>query len=57
MSERITVRLTPLEREVLDELVKTGEFKNITDVVRKAIQQHPRISKVLEQRLTELTLS
>lgn len=54
MNERITVRLTPLEREVLDEMVKAGEFKDITEAVREAIQQHPKIKKVLEQRLTEI---
>ena len=36
---RITVRLTPFERQAIELLVKQGSYKDITDFTRKAIQK------------------
>ena len=35
---RITVRLTPFEREAIELLVKQGSYVDMTDFTRKAIQ-------------------
>ena len=36
---RITVRLTPFERQAIEILVKQGSYKDITEFTRKAIQE------------------
>ena len=52
-TERITVRVPADKLEKLDELVKTGEFKSKSDVIRAAIERFietedipPNISKI-----------
>ena len=36
---RITVRLTPFERQAIELLVKQGSYNDMTDFIRKAIQE------------------
>jgi len=52
MSERITIRLMPLEREILDEEVKKGNYVSITAAVRKAIQVYFDVWSKLQTRQT-----
>jgi len=52
-STRITIRISGEAYKKLEELLKTGEFKNMSDVIRTAIQEFlktrfspPNISKI-----------
>ena len=38
-SERIALRLEPEIREKAEKLVKSGRFKNLSEVVREALKQ------------------
>ncbi len=52
-STRITIRISGEAYKKLEELLKTGEFKNMSDVIRTAIQEFlktrfspPNVSKI-----------
>ncbi len=52
-STRITIRISGEAYKKIEELLKTGEFKNMSDVIRTAIQEFlkarfspPNISKI-----------
>ncbi len=38
-NERISTRLTDQERQQIEELVKKGQFKNLSDFLRYAIER------------------
>ncbi|MFX1521532.1 MAG: type II toxin-antitoxin system ParD family antitoxin [Promethearchaeota archaeon] len=38
-NERISTRLTDLERKQIEQLVENGEFKNLSDFLRCAIER------------------